>query len=267
MESIDGLEWLSIGLSYGRWLGNTIGATSWRATIGGHYPRYAVFRGNTIGEWGGNVVQLTEKYRPRELGDIIGQSKVVERVRRLSSRGLGGRAYWISGGSGTGKTTLGRIIAGMVADDYSITEIDAGSLTVSALADIEREFAVRPMGRGRAVIVNEAHGLRRDSVRRLLVMLESLPEYTTVIFTTTRDGEDSLFEDCIDASPLLSRCIDLALTSQGLAKLFAARARTIAESEQLARVDLPDSAYLSLVQRHRNNFRAVLQAIDSGELL
>jgi len=86
-----------------------------------------------------------------------------------------------------------------------------------------------------------------------------------VIFTTTRDGEDALFEDHIDAHPLLSRCVEIALTNQGLAKAFADRARQIAHADGLD--GKPDSAYLRLVQRCHNNMRAVLQAVESGEML
>jgi len=86
-----------------------------------------------------------------------------------------------------------------------------------------------------------------------------------VIFTTTRDGEDALFEDHIDAHPLLSRCVQIPLTNQGLAQAFAKRAREIAETEGLN--GKPDSAYLRLVQRCHNNMRAVLQAVESGEML
>ena len=50
-------------------------------------------------------MQLTEQYRPRTWGDVVGQDKIVQRVRALSKRGLAGRAYWLSGQSGTGKSS------------------------------------------------------------------------------------------------------------------------------------------------------------------
>jgi len=86
-----------------------------------------------------------------------------------------------------------------------------------------------------------------------------------VIFTTTRDGEDALFEDHIDAHPLLSRCVQIPLTNQGLAGAFAERARQVADAEGLN--GKPLAAYKRLVQRCRNNMRAVLQAVESGEIV
>ena len=46
---------------------------------------------------------LFEKYRPRTWADVIGQEKIGRRIDVLRRRGLGGRAYWITGASGTGR--------------------------------------------------------------------------------------------------------------------------------------------------------------------
>jgi DNA polymerase III gamma/tau subunit len=53
---------------------------------------------------------LTEKYRPQAWSDVVGQDKTVNRILALRERGLAGRAFFISGQSGTGKTTIARLI-------------------------------------------------------------------------------------------------------------------------------------------------------------
>jgi replication-associated recombination protein RarA len=210
--------------------------------------------------------QLHEQYRPRTWAEVVGQDKALARIETLRKRGLGGRAYWISGASGTGKTTIAKLLAAEVADEFGIEELDAKDCTPHHLREVERSMHMRSLGAkgGRAIIINEAHGLTSQAVRQLLVMLERVPRHVAWVFTTTQDGQESLFEECIDAHPLLSRCTLLALTNQGLAKSFAARAKDIAMAEGLD--GKPIESYVRLVQDNRNNLRAVLQEIEAGRM-
>jgi DNA polymerase III gamma/tau subunit len=199
---------------------------------------------------------LAEAYRPRTSADVVGQDKIVDQIRALAGRGLAGRAFWPSGQSGTGKTTIARLLAAEVADDVSTEEMDAAALSVTQLRDLEREMSVRGWGDkgGRAFVVKEAHGLRKDVIGQLLVLLERIPAHVVIVFTTTAEGQESLFEDYDDASPLLSRCLRLDLARRDLARAFAERAKAIAEREGLD--GQPIERYVKLMQACRNNLRA-----------
>jgi DNA polymerase III gamma/tau subunit len=210
---------------------------------------------------------LFEKYRPKSFDDVLGQDKAIKKVKLLLDRNWGGRAWWISGSSGTGKTTIARIIANQGADEFYITEYDsADNMSVSTIDKLEEDMCYLAPGKGgRAFIINEAHGLRKPIIRRLLGLLERIPNHVCIIFTTTKQGEAGLFDDHIDAHPLLSRCAKIELTNQGLAKVFAQHCKRVAKAENLDGKSM--QTYIKLAQNCKNNCRQMLMAVESGDML
>lgn len=211
-------------------------------------------------------MQLFRKHAPRSFDEVVGQDKAIANLKRIrDTTGFGGRAYWITGASGTGKTSIANIIARTMADECGIDEADASGISGAKVIELERSLATRCMfGDGRVVILNEAHGLRKDGIRQLLISLERIPSHVAWIFTTTRAGNETLFDDCDDAAPLVSRCIKVELTTQGLCKPFAERCQKIAAIEGFG--DLPIKKFENLAKETNNNMRAMLSAIESGRI-
>jgi hypothetical protein len=138
-------------------------------------------------------------------------------------------------------------------------------VTSEVLTDIEYSMTLGAGGPGgRAYLINEAHALRGVIVRRLLGILERLPAHVVFVFTTTQRGQKHLFDNQIDAGPLLSRCIPIELTTFGLTEPLAQRCREIAVAEGLD--GLPLASYIRLAQASQHNLRAMLQAVEAGKM-
>jgi len=211
-------------------------------------------------------MNLADKYRPKSLADVVGQEKATATLERLARSGIGGRAYYITGQSGTGKTTLAKIIASQVADSAYTLEVVGRLLTPATLKTFVDHWPYSTLfgNSGYALIVNESHGMSKPVIEILLDVLENLPGHVVVIFTTTKDAQTEIFEEKLDASPFMSRCLPIKLTSRGLCPLFAQRCKAIAEIEGLD--GKPIESYQRLLKNVGNNFRAALQLIEAGQM-
>jgi replication-associated recombination protein RarA len=218
-----------------------------------------------------SIVMLYETYRPRQWADMVGQDRAVTVARRIVERdGFDRGAFWIGANgqnnSGVGKTSLAWVIAHALAEPFFITVLKGRNVDVRTVKDMERSAWLcvpsddRPF---RVWIVEEAHQMTQGAVDLFLTFLEGLPPHCVVIFTSTRPISEDLFGE--DAGPFGSRCHVITLTNQGLAQAFAERARTIADREGLN--GRPIGEYVKLAQRCHNNLRAMLQAVEEGDML
>lgn len=217
-------------------------------------------------------LQLFEKYRPKTWAEVVGQTKVLNRLEtERKHRGtLGGQAYSIYGRPGTGKTSISRLIALEVAgNDLGIDEKVPKTADDAWFDWTEKCYRYRPIGAdGWAFIINEIHRLAPSQIERLLDLLEprgGLPEYVVWIFTTTVVGQEKLFDAKDDASTLGSRTVQLTLSQREWARACAEKLHAVATAEGLN--GQPLERYVRLVNECGGNMRDCYQYIGSGKML
>jgi len=150
---------------------------------------------------------LAERLRPVTLDDVVGQPQLTGEggpLRSVVERGrIGSVVLW--GPPGTGKTTLARVLAKTVEEDFvPLSAVTSGVKDLRAALDGARE-RLKYEGRGTLVFVDEVHRFNKTQQDALLPALEE--GLVDFIGATT---ENPSFEV---TAPLLSRSRVLRLHS------------------------------------------------------
>lgn len=216
---------------------------------------------------------LHTQFRPKSWQDFVGNERAVNQARGAlaiqqteiaSGTAKDGLAIAICGLSGAGKTSLAQLIAmesGAAPGSMDYEELDGVDCDERAVRNLQQTggfLSTRPWGKAKVIIVNEYHDMTKGAVQAWLTLLERLPKWAIVIFTTTEAGD--LFGNF--SGPFARRCVNIALSNQGLAGLFAQRLVTIAAAKGM---ELPHKTALAMVQAVANNLGRAIE--DLGKLL
>ncbi len=152
---------------------------------------------------------LYRKFRPKTFEEIVGQEAIVKTLKNQIIADRVGHAYLLSGGRGTGKTSVAKILARAVnclnpkngepcneceickaALNGSLTDIvemDAASNnSVEDIRSIKEEVNFLPtLAKYRVYIIDEVHMLSTGAFNALLKTLEEPPEHVKFILATT----------------------------------------------------------------------------------
>jgi len=107
-------------------------------------------------------VELYKKYRPKKLGNIVGQSNAVNILQSFIDEGKIPHSLLFSGPSGCGKTTFARIIKRKLkCGDYDFTELNcADARGIDMTREIRSRLNQSPIsGKCRVWLLDECHKL------------------------------------------------------------------------------------------------------------
>jgi len=232
-------------------------------------------------------VAFDTKYRPTRFEDVLGQPATVQILREIIKAGAGYRqSYLFCGPFGSGKTTLGRILArGLLCDSpvngapcdrcpsclnilqtgSSVDFVEVDAATNSGKDNIRRiieQIAYSSFsGKRRIYLFDEAHQLSRDALDALLKPMEDNVPGTQdkrliCIFCTTEPEKMR--------ATVVSRCAPAFLIRHADPTAITNRLREVCEAEG---VTYEDKALALVAEYSEAHIRDALKTIEGVSLL
>ncbi len=195
---------------------------------------------------------LYRKWRPQTFSEISAQEAVVRTLRNSVAGGKPAHAYLFCGPRGTGKTTMGRLLAKAVCCESAadgepcnrcvscqafldgraadLIEMDAASNRgIEEMRRLKDRVGLAPMGgRYKVYLVDEVHMLTQEAYNALLKTLEEPPPHVIFVLATTEAHKVP--------STIISRCqrfdlhrIPLAATVERLGSICREEGFTISQ--------------------------------------
>lgn len=130
------------------------------------------------------MFNLAETMRPRTWDDVIGNDHIVRALQTQIKEGNLSKSILITGISGSGKSTIGKLIASSI--NAEIFEIDCGADgSVDRIREVVESASMTSLfAKNKVFVLDEVHALSKAAQSALLKTLEESPEGMFVLLTT-----------------------------------------------------------------------------------
>jgi len=201
-------------------------------------------------------MSLYQNYRPKQLAEVIGNEDILDSIKGLfADKAKCPHAFLLSGPTGTGKTTIARIMAEMLdSRGNDLQEVDIADYRgIDTIREIRKQCNYKPMeSSARVWICDEIQKSTADAQAALLKILEDTPSHVYFILCTTDPQKLS--------KPLVGRCTQLqtkTLTDQQMLTLL----RSIVKAENKTIQKLVYDQIIQDALGHPRNAITVLEQV------
>ena len=214
-----------------------------------------------------DLTALHTKYRPKNLDEVIGHTKIVSTLKGIVEKNKWPSAIAFFGPTSAGKTTLAYALASTClgvpcekSQDFS--EVNASeSKTIDDIRALIQISKLRPTkGHRRFIFVDEAQGLlsNAQAAACFLKPLESPPPSTTWIIGSMDPGK---FESTSNGKAILNRCTTFSLSQPSEEDLHL-QARRILKGEGATYIN--KEARAKIVENANWEMRTLANIIQSA---
>jgi len=183
------------------------------------------------------------RHRPSSFEEVVGQHAAVNQLEKMHAAGKIPHVLLFTGPSGTGKTTLARIVKSTLdCSDMDFVEINAArERGIDMVRELSSQCRAMPVaGKSRVFLLDECHALSSDAQSALLKVLEDTPKHVYFMLATT---DPQKLKQTIRTRATQIKCVSLknaevaslvkaVIKAEGLTNVTGAAAKKLVQVSQ-----------------------------------